>query len=341
MKPLPQGVIWRTINGARVAIKGGKVVAGAGGRMSGQMLPWYDDMGPMPPKVARRAKFRAEVAAHAERRAARRARIEATVRDDDPQLVRDREDLVALLDKTRSWVEEQMGVDLPDYRHEWTNDELQAFQDIQAALMTPRGQRETNISRDVPDGYRQDAEEALSVVMQNQQGPAVAAWPPFVDVQDLREPSMVMGSYQRRQGAPGTLELRQGMDPQTARNTIFHEHGHHVEFSNPGVHTAAWEFLDKRREGMQLRWNRYGFPKSSVFHDPYAGRIYLDRGGVRAGTEITSTAIQLLSNETSARKFLVNDQEHFLFGVAVLRGSIKSNGEFITGGPSLARYIDQ
>lgn len=47
---LPEGVIWRTINGARVAISPGtgKVLAGAGGKLTGRMLNWYDDMGPMP-----------------------------------------------------------------------------------------------------------------------------------------------------------------------------------------------------------------------------------------------------------------------------------------------------
>lgn len=47
---LPEGIIWRTINGSRVAISPstGRVIAGAGGRLQGVRLPWYDDMGPMP-----------------------------------------------------------------------------------------------------------------------------------------------------------------------------------------------------------------------------------------------------------------------------------------------------
>lgn len=61
---LPEGVIWRTINGARVALnsKTGRVVAGAGGKLTGRQLTWYDDMGAMPETVKRAARILAKAA---------------------------------------------------------------------------------------------------------------------------------------------------------------------------------------------------------------------------------------------------------------------------------------
>lgn len=55
---LPEGIIWRTINNARVAInpKTGMAVAGAGGRLKGVTLNWYDDMGPMPSHLRQASK---------------------------------------------------------------------------------------------------------------------------------------------------------------------------------------------------------------------------------------------------------------------------------------------
>lgn len=101
------------------------------------------------------------------------------------------------------------------------------------------------------------------------------------------------------------------------RGSIYHEIGHHVEFSNPNVKKAAQEFRDKKSTG-KIRKLKDIFPKQGYddwervledeFISPYVGKIYED-----GDTEVVSMGLEQFSNAQTIMQFFLKDPEHFKF----------------------------
>ena len=105
------------------------------------------------------------------------------------------------------------------------------------------------------------------------------------------------------------------------KQTLFHEAGHHFEFSNERVLNAAKAWIESRREGPDQRLSvltgqpGYGPGEVAVpdkFIDPYVGKVY-----ARA-TEVVSVGLENFTDRSSIMELARRDLEHFLLIIGFL-----------------------
>lgn len=107
------------------------------------------------------------------------------------------------------------------------------------------------------------------------------------------------------------------------RETIYHEMGHHMEFSSRGMLNAAVSLrtdLSTGNSPVQLEGydkNEKAIPGKYI--DPYVGKVYRDsRTSTDVATEVTSMGIQYFSDAKSLKHFAENSPEHYYYMIGVL-----------------------
>lgn len=115
--------------------------------------------------------------------------------------------------------------------------------------------------------------------------------------------------------------------------TLWHEAGHHFEYSNPDLLVKAKAFL-KMKAGAEpgigkladITGDGFG-PKEIAILDnlssPYAGRIYSTDGTLEriSSTEVISTAFEYLCNPAGGAQSLMNDDLILDFVIGAIKGS--------------------
>jgi SPP1 gp7 family putative phage head morphogenesis protein len=139
----------------------------------------------------------------------------------------------------------------------------------------------------------------------------------------------VGGTSGRSYHSAGTVNLDASANPKT----VVHELGHWLEESNPRVHEAALDFLDRRTQGESLArlddlLPGHGYDPSEVarpdqFQHPYIGKEYLDeKTGVRRASEVVSMGLEMMHED--AAEFARRDKDHFAFIYDLVRGRFRS-----------------
>lgn len=107
------------------------------------------------------------------------------------------------------------------------------------------------------------------------------------------------------------------------RETIYHEMGHHMEFSSRGMLNAAVSLRTDLATGdkpVQLE----GYDKSEKaipgkYISPYVGKVYLNSyTSADVATEVTSMGIQYFSDAKSLKHFAEKSPEHYHYMIGVL-----------------------
>lgn len=104
--------------------------------------------------------------------------------------------------------------------------------------------------------------------------------------------------------------------------SIYHEMGHHLEFSYPEALQIATDFVFKRASGSPKRLNELtsgDYDDSEVaypdaFVDPYVGKIYND-----GSTEVISMGLERFTDAKSMRRFYNKDPDHFRLTLEILQ----------------------
>lgn len=109
-----------------------------------------------------------------------------------------------------------------------------------------------------------------------------------------------------------------------SETTVFHEIGHHVEFSDKGIEAAAQAFRDSRATSStpqtlrKLTGNpRYPLSEKALpddFLDPYVGKVYSD-----GATEVVSMGLEQFADLKRLENFAANHPEHFEFMLGIIR----------------------
>lgn len=126
-----------------------------------------------------------------------------------------------------------------------------------------------------------------------------------------------------KQGEPGKINVGNRETEKAALASFWHEFGHHIEISNPGLKQVFKDWILSRSSGKtvplrQLTGNqKYG--EDEVAYDgkfglgAYVGRIYPD-----GGTEVMSKGLEMFSSEKAMASFFSKDPEHFLMILGIL-----------------------
>jgi hypothetical protein len=115
----------------------------------------------------------------------------------------------------------------------------------------------------------------------------------------------------------GSLNVGTSDTPMECRRVIFHEAGHHFEFSNPAIAEAAKNWIKSRASGEiksmsvltgsdSYNSNEKGYPDK--FIHPYVGKVYND-----SATEVISMGLELFAHSWTMHNFHKQDPEHFYF----------------------------
>lgn len=124
------------------------------------------------------------------------------------------------------------------------------------------------------------------------------------------------------------------LNPRGGKPVLWHEVGHHFEYSNPDYHKMALAFLTERAGGQRdaiapiNRFYRNNYSASEVaitdnFSSPYVGKVYgsnntRDIHDSRA-TEIFSSAFEYLASNRSGATSLLNGDELLQFACGILK----------------------
>jgi hypothetical protein len=104
---------------------------------------------------------------------------------------------------------------------------------------------------------------------------------------------------------------------------IFHEMGHHVEFEDSRIASAARDWRDKRATGKESplneivgssRYQENEIAKPDNYISPYVGKVYPD-----GSTEVISMGMEKLNSAQSMLDFYNQDREHFKFIIGVIK----------------------
>jgi hypothetical protein len=129
---------------------------------------------------------------------------------------------------------------------------------------------------------------------------------PDIDVSHAIEPSF---------GETGLIHLVDSRQSESGlKESLFHEVGHHVEFSDPNIKQAAREYRESKITSPEIKKIRYFEGYEGDFLTDYMGRVYV--GG---STEIISVGVEHLSNPQLAASMMLKDPEFFKFIVGVLK----------------------
>lgn len=109
--------------------------------------------------------------------------------------------------------------------------------------------------------------------------------------------------------------------------TVFHEHGHHFEYSDPRIAEAAREWRDRRATGSErslnditgsIAYSQIETAMPGKYIDPYVGKIY--PGG---NTEVVSMGIENFHSDSGMIALWKVDPDHFKFIVGLLSAETK------------------
>ena len=127
-------------------------------------------------------------------------------------------------------------------------------------------------------------------------------------------PSPVTGQSRINVGKP--------ISTKKAESTLWHEFGHHVEFSNPDLAPAMKSWIQTRASGRleklsvltgDSRYSNYEVAWAGNFGlGPYVGRDY------ESGTEVISMGLEEFSTPSRMFNFYLVDPEHFTLTLGVL-----------------------
>lgn len=125
------------------------------------------------------------------------------------------------------------------------------------------------------------------------------------------------------------------LNPRGGKKTLWHEVGHHFEFSNPDYLKLARAFLTKRAGGdrnaiaplNQFFKNNYGMQERAItdnFASPYVGKVYASQRSNDVhdafATEVFSSGFEYLAVNKSGATSLLNGDEVIEFVTGVLKG---------------------
>lgn len=132
----------------------------------------------------------------------------------------------------------------------------------------------------------------------------------------------------RASANPETRSVNLGQDYK--KSIVFHEMAHFIEVDNPAVGQAAVEWIQSRAAGqaqrmskltgnLNYRDNEIAYPDK--FIDPYVGKLHTDsKGNIIPVTEVLSMGVERMTDAESMTRFYLQDPEHFLFTLGVMRG---------------------
>ncbi|NEZ65532.1 DUF1073 domain-containing protein [Leptolyngbyaceae cyanobacterium CCMR0082] len=121
----------------------------------------------------------------------------------------------------------------------------------------------------------------------------------------------------------GVINVGRPLSSASGKASVFHEFGHHLEFSNPQLKTAGKDWIESRRSGPNKPLSElvpdsgYGRHEIAVpdrFIDPYVGRDYGDRA-----TEVFSMGIEHFSSARGMQQLYLKDPEHFYLTLGAIR----------------------
>jgi hypothetical protein len=116
-------------------------------------------------------------------------------------------------------------------------------------------------------------------------------------------------------------EINVGANPD--EKMMFHEMGHHLEFSDPQVNAAASIWRDRRATGDRVKLSTFAgmghyddheFAVPDHFISPYVGKTYMT-----GYTEVVSMGIESFSDPAHMKTLHDRDPEHFLFILGVIK----------------------
>lgn len=120
----------------------------------------------------------------------------------------------------------------------------------------------------------------------------------------------------------GLINVGLEKTPAAQRNTLWHEFGHHLEYSTPGVLEASKGFIKDRASGAPPELLRKitgsnNFDLDEVaypgnFISPYVGKIYPN------STEVVSMGLERLSTPASIQSFYRQDPDHFFYVLGLI-----------------------
>lgn len=112
------------------------------------------------------------------------------------------------------------------------------------------------------------------------------------------------------------------------RETIFHELGHHMEFSSPGMLQAAVSYRTEMSTSSQPeklnKLTRIDYDDNEIalpgkYIDPYVGKVYRNKyNGEDTSTEVTSMGIQYFSSPARLKHLAETAPEYYHYMVGIL-----------------------
>lgn len=121
----------------------------------------------------------------------------------------------------------------------------------------------------------------------------------------------------------GRINVGNAKNQRTAISRLWHEFGHHIEFSNPEFREAANQWLKDRSNGESPVKLKDLFPDMGYedwemvypgnYMSPYAGKFYED-----GSTEVISMGFEQFSNYLDMLNFFQTDPDHFYLILGVL-----------------------
>lgn len=112
------------------------------------------------------------------------------------------------------------------------------------------------------------------------------------------------------------------------QRVVIHELAHGLEFKNPTVLRRAIDFWENRTRGERevslrsvtgINYSRNERTKVDRFSEPYMGKVYRNRSGAIAATEIVSMGLEAMWADPIA--FASSDPEYFDFIYNLMRGN--------------------
>lgn len=132
------------------------------------------------------------------------------------------------------------------------------------------------------------------------------------DIDIVRITSSKAGSH--AMGTQKSLNIKEGLNPIAERQQLYHEMGHHVEYSGNNKKLAN-DFIEKYATGpvQSLRkitgdnsWNLSEVARPGNFFSPYVARIYPS-----GNTEVYSVGLEQFASPAKLAAFHAKSPEHF------------------------------
>jgi hypothetical protein len=191
------------------------------------------------------------------------------------------------------------------------------------------------ISKDVADLMAQSIEYSKSASSQLPKGKAQEIMADFFQITNGKGRDtlgLIEYSDERATARPGRINIGSSPDD----HILFHEMGHHIEYSDKSAYEIAsnWrtarglEFASKTDRPNTVRavslsqltgdknYTDHEVAIPDEFHSPYVGRSYS-----QDATEVISTGLEHFHSPEAMAKFYVQDPEHFELIIGIIRGN--------------------